>query len=102
MRTYFVYIITSKKNGTLYIGVTNDLARRVDEHKSKIADGFTSRYDVNKLVYYEEYEYVFDAIDREKQLKNWHRKWKINLIEENNPHWQDLSAEWVDSEINSE
>ena len=87
---YFVYLLASKKSGTLYIGVTNDLARRVCEHKAKQKIGFTSRYDVDRLVWFEPYENIQDAIDREKVLKKWRRAWKIALIEEGNPDWRDL------------
>jgi len=91
VRNYYVYILASKRNGTLYIGVTNDLFRRVEEHKKKLVKGFTSKYNVNKLVYYEEFDYIEDAIYREKQLKKWRRKWKLDLIEKENPTWHDLS-----------
>ncbi|WP_306227421.1 GIY-YIG nuclease family protein [Bosea beijingensis] len=87
---YFVYLLARKKDGTLYLGVTNDLARRVHEHKAKQRIGFASRYDVDRLVWYEEFEWVHDAIDREKVLKKWRRAWKINLIEDMNPEWADL------------
>ena len=86
----YVYILSSGRNGTLYIGITNDLVRRVWEHKAKIVKGFTSQYRVDKLVYYEEHQDITMAIQREKLLKKWLRKWKINLIEKNNPYWQDL------------
>ena len=88
---YYVYILASKRNGTLYIGVTSNLADRVYKHKQGIYDGFTKKYKVNKLVYYEVYNDVRDAINREKQLKNWRRKWKIELIEQKNTTWRDLS-----------
>jgi putative endonuclease len=87
---YFVYILASRIGGTLYIGVTNDLIRRVFEHKSKFVRGFTKRYDVVRLVYYEQYDDIEQAILREKRLKNWNRAWKIRLIEEKNPSWIDL------------
>lgn len=87
---YFVYILTNKKRGVLYVGVTNDIYRRVLEHKNKVFKGFASTYNVDKLVYYEGVDNVYNAIQREKQLKNWHRQWKINAIEENNPDWKDL------------
>lgn len=90
MKQYFVYILASKKNGTLYIGVTNDLIRRVLEHKEKLIKGLTSKYNIDKLVYYETYEDVDSAIYREKCLKKWYRKWKINLIEQENKDWKDL------------
>jgi len=95
-RTYFVYILANKKKGTLYIGVTNNLLRRVLEHKDKIIKGFTSKYDVNKLVYYEMFGNVNYAIQREKRLKEWHRDWKIRLIEENNKEWKDLFYDLID------
>jgi|WetSurMetagenome_2_1015567.scaffolds.fasta_scaffold28637_1 putative endonuclease len=89
-KTYFVYILASKKNGTLYIGVTNNLLRRIIEHKEKIIKGFTEKYNVERLVYYETFNYVNDAIKREKVLKEWNRKWKIMLIEKTNREWKDL------------
>jgi putative endonuclease len=88
--TYFVYMLASGRHGTLYVGVTNDLARRVYQHKTKIIKGFTSQYDVNRLVWYEAYERIDEAIAREKALKKWHRDWKIRVIEEVNPEWEDL------------
>ncbi|MEX0849811.1 MAG: GIY-YIG nuclease family protein [Candidatus Dependentiae bacterium] len=90
MHTYFVYILCSERNGTLYIGVTNNIKRRIDEHKRGDGSCFTSKYNVNKLVYAEEYQYVYDAIEREKQLKHSTRIAKIHLIEQSNPAWQDL------------
>lgn len=91
---YYIYILASKKNGTLYIGVTNNLERRVLEHKEKVNEGFSSRYNVNMLVYFESFQYINDAILREKRLKKWNRQWKINLIEEENKEWNDLSEDW--------
>lgn len=91
---YYIYILASQKNGTLYIGVTNDLERRVLEHKQKRNEGFSSRYNVNMLVYFESFQYINDAILREKRLKKWNRQWKINLIEEENKDWNDLSEDW--------
>ena len=91
---YYIYILASQKNGTLYIGVTNDLERRVLEHKQKINEGFTSKYEVTRLVYFESLQYINDAILREKRLKKWNRQWKINLIEEENKEWNDLSEDW--------
>ena len=91
MRHYYVYILTNKTNSVLYIGVTNHLARRVQEHKQKKIKGFTKKYNCTKLVYFEETRYIEDAIRREKQLKNWHRQWKIDLIDGFNPKWEDLS-----------
>jgi len=90
MRRSYIYILASQKNGTLYIGVTNDLMRRVWEHKNKVNKGFTSKYNVTKLVYYEEFDYIGEAILREKTLKKWKRKWKLELIESINPYWDDL------------
>lgn len=83
---------------TLYIGVTNDLMRRIYEHRNKLIDGFTKKYNITKLVYYEVFNTIEEAIRREKQLKNWHRQWKINLIESMNKEWRDLSADFVDGE----
>ena len=91
MKQYYVYILTNKSNRVLYIGVTNDLARRILEHKQKRIKGFTQKYNCTKLVYFEETKYIHDALRREKQLKNWHRAWKIDLITEDNPNWDDLS-----------
>ena len=89
-RQYYVYILFSKKNGTLYVGVTNNLVKRVWEHKNKVVEGFTQKYGVDKLGYYEIYENINSAIAREKQLKGGNRKSKLELIELNNPDWQDL------------
>jgi putative endonuclease len=93
MKQYYVYILTSK-TGTLYTGITKDLQRRVYQHKHKLIEGFTSQYDVNRLVHYEVFGDVRDAIAREKQIKSWRRSKKLALIEEMNPKWQDLSEEW--------
>ncbi len=90
MKNYYIYILASRKNGTLYIGVTNDLVRRVIEHKKGEVKGFTQKYHVNELVYFERYSMINDAIRREKQLKKWNRSWKIALIEKENPEWVDL------------
>ena len=92
MKNYYVYIM-SNKSKTIYIGVTNDLARRIYEHKNKMIDGFTKKYNLTMLIYFEVFNSVEDAIRREKQLKNWHRQWKINLIESINKDWKDLSDE---------
>lgn len=89
-KSYFVYILAGKRNGTLYIGVTNNLERRVYEHKNNLIRGFTSKYNVHLLVYFEETPDVESAIKREKQLKKWNREWKIELIEKTNPNWEDL------------
>ena len=88
---FFVYILANRRNGTLYVGVTNDLARRITEHKSKLVPGFTRRHGVDKLVYFEEYTSIFEARAREHTIKRWRRAWKIALIERNNPEWRDLS-----------
>ncbi len=93
-KTYAVYIMSNYSDTTLYIGVTGDLMRRVWEHKSKVVKGFTSKYNINKLVYYELTDSIESAIIREKQLKHWHRQWKINLIKEMNPDFKDLSLSW--------
>ena|ERR1700761_1415538 len=89
---YFVYILASRKNGTLYVGVTNDLARRISEHKSKLVPGFTRKYSVDQLVYFEQYASILEARAREHALKRWRRAWKIALIEKLNPDWRDLSG----------
>ncbi|WP_369719640.1 MULTISPECIES: GIY-YIG nuclease family protein [unclassified Bradyrhizobium] len=91
-RCYYVYILASKIGGTLYIGVTNDLIRRVAEHKSKLIESFTEKYDVARLVYFEQLDDPENAIKREKRLKKWKRAWKIALIEKDNPDWNDLYA----------
>lgn len=90
MYQYFVYILASKRNGTLYVGVSNNLKRRVYEHKNKLIEGFTKKYNIDKLVYFEQTENVMSALDREKKLKKWKRQWKIELIEKNNFGWNDL------------
>ncbi|MFA5863721.1 MAG: GIY-YIG nuclease family protein [Phycisphaerae bacterium] len=95
METYFVYILASQRNGTPYIGVTNDLIRRVEEHKNDLNDGFTKEYGVHRLVYYERHDRIEQAIEREKRLKKWNRKWKLDLIERDNPAWEDLYEELV-------
>lgn len=92
MKSYFIYILTNFHNTTFYTGVTNNLERRVFEHKHELVDGFSKKYKLKKLVYYEEYPTIIDAIKREKQLKNWHREWKINLIRQLNPELNDLDA----------
>jgi putative endonuclease len=89
-KTYHVYMLASRRNGTLYLGVTNDLSRRVYEHKRKVLPGFTSRYNVHMLVWYESYNDIQEAITREKQLKKWERAWKLKLIEDFNSTWRDL------------
>ena len=91
MKNYYVYMLTNKPRGTLYIGVTNNLARRVHEHKNELFPGFTKKYGLKMLVYVQQYDDIGAAISLEKRLKGWHRQWKINLIEQQNPGWFDLS-----------
>ena len=93
-RYYYVYIMTNKRNTVFYIGITGDLESKVFQHKHKLIKRFTSKYNINKLVYYEEFDNAYDAILREKQLKNWHRQWKLDLIKKHNPKFKDLSEEW--------
>jgi putative endonuclease len=90
MTAFYVYLLASKKHGTLYLGRTNDIVRRVYEHRTKAVGGFTARYNVDRLVWFEIYEDATTAITREKELKKWRRDWKIRLIEEQNPEWVDL------------
>jgi len=90
MVAYYVYLLASGRHGTLYLGVTNDLIRRIYEHRTKAVPGFTSRYGVNRLVWFESYSDPVSAITREKQIKKWRRDWKISLIERDNPDWLDL------------
>ena len=93
-KTCAIYIMTNYLETSLYIGVTSNLQKRVWEHKNKVVKGFTEKYNVNKLVYYELTDSIESAINREKQLKRWHREWKINLIKEMNPEFKDLSLDW--------
>lgn len=86
----YLYILASRRNGTIYVGVTSDLVKRVEEHRQKIADGFAKRYNVTKLVYFEAFEDIKDAIARERHIKEWKRKWKTELIQTVNPYWRDL------------
>ncbi|OJW50579.1 MAG: hypothetical protein BGO67_05755 [Alphaproteobacteria bacterium 41-28] len=86
----YIYILASKRNGTLYTGITSDLPKRIYQHKEKMFGGFTDKYNVNLLVYYEVYDDILDAIAREKRLKRWRRSWKLELIEKMNPQWDDL------------
>ena len=90
MLSYYVYLLASGRHGTLYLGVTNALIRRVYQHKHKLLGGFTARYGVDRLVWFECYDEPVSAISREKEIKKWRRDWKIRLIEENNPDWRDL------------
>ena len=90
MSSYYIYILASKRNGTLYVGFTGDLLKRVYEHKNDFVDGFTKRYGVHRLVYYEICDDFASALRREKQIKEWKRRWKLELIEKENPEWRDL------------
>jgi len=90
MRQYYVYFLASRPGGTIYVGVTNNLIRRVYEHRTKAVPGFTKTYNVDKLVHYEIYSSIQDALQREKNIKHWPRTWKTNLILQNNPSWRDL------------
>ncbi|HLE32615.1 MAG TPA: GIY-YIG nuclease family protein [Bacteroidota bacterium] len=94
MKTYYVYIMASMANATIYVGVTNSLERRVQEHKEKLIRGFTQRYNCVKLVYFEEFGDIAEAIMREKELKGWRRSKKVALIEKMSPDWRDLSQDW--------
>ena len=95
--TYYVYILASQRNGTLYTGVTNNIEQRVFDHKKGTGSKFTHKYHVNQPMYYEETDDIGAAIHREKQVKKWKRQWKIALIEETNPGWNDLAKDWFDS-----
>ena len=90
MKSFYVYIMASKRNGTLYVGSTSDLTKRVWEHKNKVTDGFTKKYKIDKLTYFEQTENIMSALEREKQLKKWNRTKKINLINKTNPNWEEL------------
>ncbi len=93
---YFVYILTNKRKGVLYVGSTYDLYKRVYEHKTRAVMSFTSKYNINRLVYYEIYDDLQSALRRERRLKKWYRNWKIELIEKENPKWLDLSIRWFE------
>ena len=93
MQQFYVYIMSSKRNGTLYVGSTSNLVKRVWEHKNKVIPSFTAKYNVNSLVYYEIHDSYMEAARREKRFKNWCRQWKLNLIEKINPEWHDLYTE---------
>jgi len=95
MKRYYVYLLASKRNSALYIGVTNNLISRVCEHKNNSIDGFTKNRGIHNLVYFEEYDNIRKAIAREKQLKKWKRQWKVRLIEESNPQWRDLYPDLI-------
>ena len=90
--TYFVYIIGNERP-TIYIGITNNLVKRIYQHKNSLVDGFSKKYGLNKLLYFEAYNEVYQAIKREKQIKKWNRKWKMDLIKKNNPYFKDLYSE---------
>ncbi len=98
---YYVYIMTNKRKKVLYVGMSGHLHGRVQQHKQKEVQGFTSQYNLDRLVYFEEYQYVYDAIAREKQLKNWKRRWKEDLIRTMNPAWLDLAIGWFDRDPES-
>ena len=93
MKSYYVYILASRKNGTLYVGVTNDLARRIYDHRNSTIEGFTKKYGLKMLVYYKPYKDIRDALTREKRVKKWKRQWKINQIESVNHEWKDLYSQ---------
>ena len=94
MRLFYIYILTNKRHGTLYIGITSNLERRIFEHKNSQIDGFTKKYDLKMLVYFDESDDIAAAIQKEKQMKKWNRSWKIALIEKHNPQWVDLAKNW--------
>lgn len=100
-KDFYVYIMTNYQETTFYIGVTSDLMRRVQEHKNKEKEGFSSKYNLNKLVYFETTNSSMNALNREKQLKSWRREWKLDLIKETNPNFDDLSLQWLDPESSS-
>jgi len=91
----YIYILANKKNGTIYTGVTNDIVRRVFEHKQGFVDGFSKKYDLKTLVYFDSFESIYDAITMEKRIKRWRREWKLALIEKLNPEWQDLYEQLI-------
>jgi len=95
VKQFYMYILASQRNGTLYIGVTSDLIKRVHEHKNNLVSGFTEKYNVHKLVYFETTDNIDSAIRREKQIKKWNRDWKIELIEKDNPDWRDLYLDLI-------
>jgi putative endonuclease len=99
MQEYYVYILANKRNGTLYVGMTKDIAKRAVRHKDRRANQFAAKYDVDKLVYYEKYKSLEEAVKREKQAKKWRREWKIKMIERRNPEWKDLVGEVIKAKI---
>lgn len=98
MKSFYVYILCSGRNGTLYIGMTSDLVKRVYEHKNNLVDGFTKKYGVHRLVWYEIHDAAETAIRREKQMKKWERSWKLRVVEEINPQWRDLYLDLLESD----
>lgn len=101
-KSYYVYIITNYEETTFYVGVTSSLAKRIYEHKNKVIKGFSSKYNLNKLVHFEETNSIEEAIKREKKLKKWNREWKLDLIRKTNPSFNDLSDSWIDSVSSTE
>lgn len=99
MKEYYVYILANKRNGTVYVGMTENITKRVVKHKGRRANWFAAKYDVHKLVYYEKQKNLEEAVKREKQLKKWNRRWKIRLIEQFNPTWEDLFIEVCSSKL---
>ncbi|MGB3542953.1 GIY-YIG nuclease family protein [Rubrivirga sp.] len=97
----YVYLLASRRNGTLYIGVTSDLVRRIDEHKRGVLEGFSKEHGTTRLVYVEPHDRIEDAIRRERQLKKWNRSWKLQLIEDENPAWRDLYSDWCETLVRS-
>ncbi|MGE5894097.1 MAG: GIY-YIG nuclease family protein [bacterium] len=97
MRTFYVYMLCNRRNGTLYVGVTSELIKRIYEHKNDLVDGFTRKYAVHSLVWYEMHENAEAALAREKQIKKWKRQWKLELIEKDNPHWKDLYEDMINT-----
>ncbi len=96
MKEFYVYILASQRNGTLYTGLASDLKRRLMQHRDKAVKGFTQKYGVTRLVYFESYNSFNEAFERERRMKKWKRAWKIELIEKDNPQWKDLSEEWFE------
>ncbi len=101
MKSYYIYILTNKYKNVIYVGVTNDLERRIYEHKNKLIDGFSKKYNLTQLAYMEEYQNIEEAITREKQIKGWDRNKKNKLVESINVEWKDLSADWYSSDGDS-
>jgi putative endonuclease len=99
MKEFWVYIMASAFNGTLYVGVTSDILKRVYEHKTNAVDGFTKDHHVHHLVFLEKHQNAEAAISREKRIKRWKREWKMNLIEQDNPKWEDLAQNWFSNEV---